>query len=77
MMLLLVVAGGAIWMPDQGRTTTVTAEGLVVAYAPNNCVPATGTFGGVSTTDSTGKLQPVISLIASIFPVRRTDGTMM
>ena len=53
MMLLLMVAGGAVWMPDQGRTTTTatTAMNLVVPTTTDatRCIPAAGTFGGVST----------------------------
>ena len=47
-----MVAGGAVWMPDQGHTTTTAiAMNLVVpttTYA-TRCIPAAGTFGGVST----------------------------
>ena len=61
MMLLLMVAGGAVWMPDRGRTTTTatTAMNLVVPTTTDatRCIPAAGTFGGVSTTDTVQSFQ--------------------
>jgi len=57
-LMLMLVAGGVVWMPDRDRTTTATAEGLIVATEPTSCVPATGTFGGVSTTDITSTSAP-------------------
>ena len=46
--MLMLVAGGTVWMGDGGITTT--AEGLVVATAGDGfrCEPATNTFGGWS-----------------------------
>jgi len=54
--MMLVVAGGTVWMGDGGIATT-TAEGLVVATEARKddyCVPAVGAFGGASKTN--GKL---------------------
>ena len=51
--LLLLVAGGAVWMkPDDGASYTTAAGGLVVAtLADTPCLPASDTFSGISETD--------------------------
>ena len=52
--MMLVVAGGTVWMQEGGLSyTPSSAEGLVVAtnpfYGKYPCFPAVGTFDGVST----------------------------
>lgn len=52
--IMLVVAGGAVWLQDDGSSHThSSAEGLVLAtnpfYTKNPCYPAVSTFDGVST----------------------------
>ena len=69
MMLLLMVAGGAVWMPDRGRTTTTAtiAMNLIVPTTTDatRCIPAAGTFGGVSTTHRHGTVLPVFPNVFS------------
>ena len=51
--MTMLVAGGAVWLRDSGSSYTTATEGLVVGTQGNfPCVPATGTFGGFSTTSS-------------------------
>ena len=52
--MILMVAGGTVLLQDGGTT----AEGLIVATQGVPCEPATGTFGGVSTTTFFGKDNP-------------------
>ena len=57
-LMLLVVAGGPVWMPEGASYTTV-AEGFVVATRGNSpCLTADGTFGGKSTTAFEGDSDP-------------------
>ena len=49
---MMLVAGGVVLLQD-GSSYTTAAEGLVVATQVDKpCLPAGGTFGGVSTTPS-------------------------
>ena len=49
--IMMMLVAGAVLLPDRGRTTA--AEGLVVAtQGKDPCVPAGGTFSGVSETSS-------------------------
>ena len=52
--MILMVAGGTVLLQDGGTT----AEGLIVATQGVPCEPATGTFGGVSTTTFFGEDNP-------------------
>lgn len=46
---MMLVAGGAVWMRDGLSYMTAVAEVLVVVSS--QCVPASGVFGGISTTN--------------------------
>ena len=47
--MMMLVAGSAVWMQDGGSSYTTTAKGLVVGTQGNiPCLPATGTFNGIS-----------------------------
>ena len=52
-MMLVVLAGGTVLLLQEGESAA--AEGLVVALQPSApCLPAGGTFGGVSTITDNG-----------------------
>ena len=67
MIMLVMVAGGMVWMRPEGESSDPTnAEGLVVATTDGeeiSCVPATGTWtaGKVSTTVYSGQATPFLT----------------
>ena len=65
--MIMLVVGGSVWMYEtkDGDLTTTAAEGLLVGTQgrasykpPGECLPADGTFIGISSTSFVGNFSP-------------------